>query len=110
MKYDRKNIRLAALPLLAALALPGCGIMDAVGALTENPEPTVKKTGPIAIVNATPDSIAHYLLGRDYAASGRYELAREEYLLALAASSNPEMQRALTLELDGIDMMIKSLR
>ncbi|MDR1241840.1 MAG: hypothetical protein LBM00_03510 [Deltaproteobacteria bacterium] len=110
MKHDQKNIRLTALPLLAVLALAGCGILDGIGSLAESPDAVVRKTGPITIVNATPDSITHYLLGRDYAASGRYELAREEYLLALAASNNPEMQQSLTLELDSINMMIKSLR
>ncbi|MDR1125457.1 MAG: hypothetical protein LBM64_05265 [Deltaproteobacteria bacterium] len=58
----------------------------------------------------TPDSLANYRLGREYAAAGRYELAREHYLLALAAANDRGMQDALVSELKSIDMMIKSLR
>lgn len=55
-------------------------------------------------------SLLNYRIARDYAADGRYELAREHYLLALAAAGTPELRNSLARELSGVDKMIKSLR
>ena len=62
------------------------------------------------VVPHSPDSLRNYKAARDFAAAGRFELAREHYLLALAATTDPGLQNALALELDSIDLMIKSLR
>jgi hypothetical protein len=109
MDYKRK-IHSAILGVFAILTLPGFGVVDSINPLLKNPSPAETKSGVPHIVDYAPDSIAHYLLGRDYAASGRYELAREQYLLALAAADNREMQQSLMQELDSVNMMIKSLR
>lgn len=49
-------------------------------------------------------------LGRDYIAQGRYELAREHYLIALAASKDAETRNVISRELNSVDMMIKTER
>lgn len=63
-----------------------------------------------AVTAYTADTLHNYKTARDFAAQGRYELAREHYLLALAATNDPYMQDALAEELESVDMMIKSLR
>jgi hypothetical protein len=105
-----KNSLLSVMVIAAVLTLPGCGAMESISSIFTTDSSLSEKPGTIHVVDTTPDSIAHYVLGRDYAAAGRYELAREQYLLALAASNNQEMQQTLTMELDSINLMIKSLR
>jgi hypothetical protein len=108
MKYKINNF--SVIPVFCAvLALSGCGAIDSVASLFDGSR-SAAKNSHIIVVDSTPESIAHYALGRDYAASGRYELAKEQYALALAAANNPEMQQSLVMELDNVDMMIKSLR
>ena len=62
------------------------------------------------VVYYHPDSLRNYKAARDFATAGRFELAREFYLLALATANDPSLQDALALELDSVDMMIKTLR
>lgn len=52
----------------------------------------------------------NYQLARYYAVSGRYELAKEHYLLALASAENPYMRGVLASELDGVEKMIYTTR
>ena len=52
----------------------------------------------------------HLRLGRDYAAQGRYELAREHLLMALVSNSDALMREMLTHELKSVDAMIQTLR
>lgn len=49
-------------------------------------------------------------LAKDFISQGRFELAREHYLLALAASKDAETKNAIARELAGVDMMIKTAR
>ena len=49
-------------------------------------------------------------VGRDYVAQGRYELAKEHYLIALASCNNEESRSVVTHELEAVDLMIKSQR
>ena len=49
-------------------------------------------------------------VGREYAAQGRYELAREHFLLALAASDDHETRQLIGHELKSVDTMIKTQR
>lgn len=63
-----------------------------------------------AVAPYTADSLHNYKAARDFAAQGRYELAREHYLLALAAATDPYLQDALAVELESVDLMIRSLR
>lgn len=48
--------------------------------------------------------------GREYASAGRYELAREHYLLALASSEGSGATNLITQELQAVDLMIKTQR
>lgn len=49
-------------------------------------------------------------IGRDYAAQGRYELAKEHLTLALAASDTPETKQIIVRELNSVDLMIQAQR
>lgn len=49
-------------------------------------------------------------LGRDYVAHGRYELAKEYFLVALASSRDPETRNIIAHELNSVEMMIKTQR
>ena len=100
-----------ALFLPALMLLPGCGLFSSESAESSSSFFTASRDASDINVNEhTPDSLANYQLGRNYAAAGRYELAREHYLIALAAANTAAMQEALAQELGSIDMMIKSLR
>ncbi len=55
-------------------------------------------------------SLWNLQVGRDYAAQGRYELAKEHYLLALASSSDVETRAIIAHDLKSVDMMIKTQR
>lgn len=58
-----------------------------------------------------PISLQNYQTAREYSAAGRYELAREHYLLAYAAAGDDvSLRDALARELKAVDLMIKSLR
>ena len=67
-----------------------------------------KNTEPVAPHNS--NSLWNLQLGRDYAAQGRYVLAREHLLMALASNSDPHMRGLLTHELRSVDAMIKTQR
>lgn len=54
-------------------------------------------------------SIHNLQLGRQYVAEGRYELAREHYLFALAASDETNKD-IIAQELHGVDLMVKTQR
>lgn len=49
-------------------------------------------------------------MGKNYMAKGRYELAREHLLLALAASDNVETRNVIAHELNSVDLMIQTQR
>ncbi|MDR0827603.1 MAG: hypothetical protein LBN33_06980 [Desulfovibrio sp.] len=48
--------------------------------------------------------------GRAYAAQGRFEMAKEHLLLALAQSTDLETRRVVANELKGVEMSILTLR
>ncbi len=86
----------------ALLTVPGCG-----SAATDASCPGAG----IELTRHNPVSLENYRMARSYAAAGRYELAREHYLLAYAAAEDDTpLRAALERELRGIDMMIKTLR
>lgn len=62
-----------------------------------------------AVVQHDQNSLWNMQLGREYAASGRYELAKEHYLMALA-SSTTETRPVILHELQAVDMMIQAQR
>ena len=70
------------------------------------------RPGPeIVMTGHSPVSIENYRIAREYSATGRYELAREHFLLAYAAAENDAAMRdMLARELKAIDLMIRTLR
>lgn len=80
-----------AVPLLAGLLLSACG-----------KEAAVAPYDPACLWNMQQ--------ARNYTAQGRYELAKEHYLLALAASSESRTKRVIAHELESVDKMIQTQR
>ena len=94
--------------LTLALALAGCASKEepaSVGNTHTAPEANV------ALTVHNPISLLNYRQARTYAAQGRYELAREHYLLAYAAAEGDGALRGmLQREIKGVDMMLRTLR
>ena len=63
-----------------------------------------------AVVPHDPNSLWNMKLGREYAAAGRYELAKEHYLMALASCSDTETRTIVSHELHAVDLMIQTQR
>lgn len=57
-----------------------------------------------------PASLWNMQQARNYTAQGRYELAKEHYLLALAASKESGTRRIISHELQSVDKMIQTQR
>ena len=93
----RKFLQLLTILLLAGI-VAACSTLSAGGA----PDRTV-------VTPHSPASLQNLLLARQYGAEGRYELAREHYLLALSASDDRNRE-GIAHELHATDMMIKTLR
>ncbi len=55
-------------------------------------------------------TVMHWKQARAYEAAMRLELARQEYLLALANARAPETVSRIQTELQSIDMQIRTLR
>ena len=83
--------------IAACLALQGCG-----AGRNNTSQAAIKQDKIICLRNMW--------LGRDYVATGRHELAREHYLLALAASNDAETRKVIIRELNSVEMMIKTER
>lgn len=64
----------------------------------------------VAVTPEAEETIFNWTQARDYQAQGRYELARQHYLVALAAARTPETQQTLQRELDSVDRMIEAMR
>ncbi|GHV53079.1 hypothetical protein FACS1894206_03060 [Deltaproteobacteria bacterium] len=65
----------------------------------------------VALVKQNPVSLHNFRIAREYAASGRLELAREHYLLAYAAAEDDALlQDMLRNELKTVDLQIRALR
>ena len=87
----------AILLLLACLALPALTALAGCGK-------------QVASVPESDEALHNWHQGRTYQAQGRYELAREHYLLALAAARSDDVRDALAREVDVVDRQIKTLR
>ena len=79
------------------LMLPGCSLTSHFSSDRGVVAPT------------SPNCLGHLLRGREYVAAERYELAREQYLMALAASDDTNKDM-IARELHSVDLMIKSRR
>ena len=90
--------RFAVLALPCLLLTGGCGL----GSYVSN-----ERT---AVAPQSPNCLWHLKQGRDYAAQERYELAKEQYLMAVAACDDGEGRDVATRELKAVDMMIQTQR
>lgn len=84
--------------LLTALLLPGCGTTKYLSGERA------------AAVQNNPGYLWNLKMGRDYSAQARYELAKEHYLMALAAADTPDARSVAGRELQAVDTMIKTQR
>jgi len=64
----------------------------------------------IATVPYHEATLQNIMISRQYMAQGRYELAKERLLLAMAASRDGAMRARLAEEIATVDMMIKTVR
>ncbi|MDR2161949.1 MAG: hypothetical protein LBO77_07440 [Desulfovibrio sp.] len=87
--------------LIPALALAGCGPGSVLSRFSDE---------RAVLVPHDPNSLRNLLLGREYAAAGRYELAKEQYLMALASSSDGQTRAIVTHELNAVDLIIQAQR
>ena len=92
-----KRFAVLALPCLL-LVSGGCGLSSYV-----SNERTV-------VTRQNPNCLRHLKQGRDYAAQERYELAKEQYLMAVAACDDGDGRDMATRELKAADMMIQTQR
>ena len=92
--------------LAFALTLGGCFSKQET-ASTGNTVPEAD----LALTSHNPISLLNYRQARVYAAQGRYELAREHFLLAYAAAEGDGALRGmLQREIKGVDMMLRTIR
>jgi len=111
-----RRLQYGALAVLTALLVSGCSGSPSPDEDEKAENRLVTGNGQAdytadsLVVGYNADSLRNYKAGRDFSAAGRYELAREHYLLALASANDPVLREALARELDSIDLMIKSLR
>ena len=89
------KIRLLVLAMAAlTVACAGCSIFQS------SPDKSA------AAVAYSDQSLYNYKQGQNYASAGRFDIAKEYYLLALAATTDPEMQDAISRELEAADAAI----
>lgn len=97
-RFSRKG---ALIVLLAgALLCSGCGLTESLN-LSGHPQ---------YMVTDSDEALANWHQARYLQAQGRYELAREHYLLAYAAARGDNVRTALAQELYAVDLQIKTLR
>ncbi|UZP67851.1 hypothetical protein N1030_02430 [Desulfovibrio mangrovi] len=93
--------------LTVMLMLEGCAMFEALKARPEQPAP---RPSEVVVAPYNGNALHNFYMGRQYVAEGRYELAREHYLLALASAREETMRDALVAELQSVDRLIKTLR
>ena len=92
-----KRFAVLTLPCLLLLS-GGCGLTSYVS----NERTVVTPQGP--------NCLQHLKQGRGYAAQERYELAKEQYLMAVAACDDGDTREVAARELRSVDMMIQTQR
>lgn len=98
------RIQTFAMALAACALLAGCSSRS-YGNTLDTP------SGKVVVMDHNAVSLYNYRIAREYSTAGRYELAREHYLLAYAAAENDgPLRERLHQELKAVDLMIKTLR
>ncbi len=92
-----KRFAVLVLPCLLLLT-GGCGLTSYVS------------NERVVVSPQNPNCLQHLKQARDYVAQERYELAKEQYLMALAACNDGESRQVATQELKSVDMMIQTQR
>lgn len=64
----------------------------------------------VAIIPESGETLTNWSLAHEYQAQGRYELARQHFVLALASSRTTDSQATLQRELDALERMIQAMR
>ncbi len=102
-----RPVTVSAVLLLSAFAVVGCGTSTAEYITDISNSFSSER---MAVTPHDPLSLWNLRLGRDYAAAGRYELAKEHYLMALASCNNAESKMLVTHELQAVELMIQTQR
>ena len=96
---------LLTLSLLFCFLLGGCGAgavyHDTVAAFSSE---------RMAVTPYDQNTLWNLRQARDYVAQGRYEIAKEHYLMALASSNDAATHTVISHELRATDMMIQTQR
>lgn len=109
MRPVRSLIPLLLAAFLAVAPLAGCATLSGMFAEKEPAAPPPEPTDVMA-AGYNANALHNFYMGRQYVAQGRYELAREHFLLAIASADGPELQESLTAELHAVDRLIRTLR
>jgi hypothetical protein len=98
----KRKLLLLTAGILSALFMAGCGSRE------RRLPADLQKPGTFGSY----ESVCQYNLyqGRAYAAQGRYEMAKEHLLLALAQSTDPITRRVAGNELKSVEMSILTRR
>ncbi|MFV0421344.1 hypothetical protein [Oleidesulfovibrio sp.] len=91
-----------AVSLLAVLLLSGCS--------TPADAPPPPPPPAQVVVDYDAQALTSYQQARQFVAQGRFELAREQYLIALAIARNDYMRERLMHELQATELMLRSSR
>ena len=95
-----------------ALCLCGCVLLGGFACARPASEPAIE-SAQSAVYDHLADTRAtahHWQQARDYERQMRYELARQQYLLALAACRSAPTQEQLRRELESVDLQIRTMR
>jgi hypothetical protein len=92
-----KRFAVLVLPCLLLLT-GGCGITSYVS------------NERVVVTPQDPNCLWQLQQARQYVAQGRYELAKEHYLMALAACKDGESNETVAQELKATDLMIQTQR
>ncbi|MDR2727373.1 MAG: hypothetical protein LBC10_05215 [Deltaproteobacteria bacterium] len=79
---------------LLCLALAGCA----------------KYTAKYTTVPETGSTLSTWSIARGYQAQGRFEMARQYFVLALANARTPDSQTALRQEIEAVERQIQAMR
>ena len=61
-------------------------------------------------VPETGSTLSDWVIARGYQSQGRYEMARQYYVLALANARTPDSQVALRQEIEAVERQIQAMR
>ena len=96
-----------------AIRLGICALLCGLAFAQYDPVQAATAVPPGIVYDRLSDTKAttlNWKLARDYERQMRYELARQHYLLALAACRSESTQMQLRRELESVDLQIRTMR